>query len=138
MRNVLGTAALVLLATPLGLRAADVPLGTCETSAGAWEFATREGGRAVISRQGDRYHVIWITTFVNGDGRIEPEGIAAECRCQDAPQKLVWKCRVAFSLQASQIGTDQTYEWAVDRGTLNSWYVAPDGTRSATPMKRPR
>ncbi len=138
MRKLLGTAAVVLLATPLGLQAGDVRLGRCETSVGAWDFASKEGGRAVIAKQGEKYHVMWITTFVNTDGRTEPEGIAAECTCQDAPMKLVWKCRVAFSLQSSQIGTDQTYEWAVDGDTLSSWYVAPDGKRSATPIRRAR
>ncbi len=138
MRHAFGIAALLLLATPVGLRAGDVPLGACESSIGAWEFATKEGGRAVIARETGKYHVIWITTFVNADGKTEPEGIAAECTCQDTPKKLVWKCRVAFSLEASQIGADQTYEWAVDRGILSSWYVAPDGTRSATPITRPR
>ena len=138
MRSVLGTAAVVLLATPLGLRASDVQLGSCETSVGAWEFTSKDGGRAVIARQGDKYHVMWITTFVDTDGRTQPEGIAAECTCQDAPKKLVWKCRVAFSLQPSQIGADQTYEWAVDGETLNSWYVAADWQRSATPIRRAR
>ncbi len=138
MRSLPGIAAVVLLGTPLALGASDVPLGSCETSAGAWEFTSREGGRAVIARQGEKYHVMWITTFVDANGKTEPEGIAAECSCRDAPKKLVWKCRVAFSLQSSLIGADQTYEWTVDGGTLNSWYVAPDGTRSATPMRRVR
>lgn len=138
MDDILGKAALVLLAVPLGLQAGDVRLGTCETSVGAWEFATKEGGRVVIANESEKYHVLWITTFVNADGNTEAEGIAAECSCQDAAKKLVWKCRVAFSLQPSQVGTDQVYEWAVDGATLNSWYVSPDGKRSATPMRRPR
>jgi hypothetical protein len=138
MRDLLRAAAVLLLATPLRLQAGDVRLGSCETSAGAWEFTSKEGGRAMIAKEGEKYHVMWITTFVNTDGMTEPEGIAAECTCQDSPRKLVWKCRVAFSLQSSQIGTDQMYEWALDGDTLSSWYVAPDGKRSATPIRRLR
>jgi hypothetical protein len=129
---------MVLLAMPPVVQASDVQLGSCETSAGAWEFTSKEGGRAVIARQGDKYQVMWITSFVDTAGRTQPEGIAAECSCRDAPKKLVWRCRVAFSLETSLTGTDQTYEWAVDGGTLNSWYVAPDGKRSATPIRRAR
>ena len=136
MRGFLATAAAVLLATPIGLQAGDVPLGSCETSVGAWDFTSKEGGRAVIARQGERYHVMWITTFVDPGGKTQPEGIAAECTCRNAPEKLVWKCHVALSLDPSLIGADQTYEWAVDGGTLSSWYVAPDGKRSATPLRR--
>jgi hypothetical protein len=138
MRNFLGTATVALLATPLGLQAGDVRLGNCESSVGAWEFTSKEGGRAVIAREGDKYHAMWVTTFVNSNGMTEPEGIAAECTCQNASNRLVWKCRVAFSFQSSQIGADQMFEWAVDGDTLNSWYVAPDGNRSATGIRRPR
>jgi hypothetical protein len=138
MRSLLGATAVVLLASPLGVHAADVRLGTCEASVGAWEFASKEGGRAVIARGGDRYHVMWVTTFVDSQGVTQPEGIAAECTCRDAPTRLAWKCRVAFSFDSSLVGAEQTYEWAVDGGTLNSWYVAPDGTRSATPLRRPK
>jgi hypothetical protein len=136
MRGLFGAAVVVFLASPPGLQAADARLGTCATSVGAWEFTSKEGGRAVIARDGDAYHVMWVTTFVDTAGATQPEGIAAECACQDAPGKLVWKCRVAFSFDASTIGAEQTFEWAVDGGTLNSWYVAPDGKRSATPLRR--
>jgi hypothetical protein len=136
MRGVLGATVVLVLVSPLGLHAADARLGTCDASVGAWEF--KEGGRAVIARDGDKYHVIWVTTFVNANGATEPEGVAAVCTCQDASAKLVWKCRVAYSFEPSQIGTEQTFEWAVDGDTLNSWYIAPDGKRSATGMRRPK
>jgi hypothetical protein len=126
----------MLMTTPLVLQAGDASLGTCAASVGAWEFV--EGGRAVIARDGEKYHALWLTTFVNGDGATEREGVAAQCTCQDAPAKLAWKCRVAYSFDARQVGTEQTFEWTVDGGTLNSWYIAPDGTRSATALRRPR
>jgi len=128
----------VLLAPSLGLQAGDAKLGSCATSIGAWEFTSPVQGRAVIAKDGDRYHVLWITTFVNTNGRSEPEGVATECTCQDASNKLVWKCRVAYSFQSDQIGADQTFEWSLDGETLNSWYIAPDGTRSATALRRPK
>src|SRR5262249_12426157 len=126
------------LAPGPGLQAGDVKLGSCAMSIGAWEFTSPEGGRAVIAKDGDRYHAVWITTFVNTSGTTEPEGVAADCACQDAPNKLVWKCRVAYAFPSSQIGADQTFEWAVDGNTLNSWYIAPDGTRSPTGLRRPK
>jgi hypothetical protein len=138
MRKTVGVVVAVLLAPALGLQAGDARLGSCATSTGAWEFTSAEGGRAVIAKDGDKYHAVWITTFVNPNGRTEPEGVAADCTCQDASNKLVWKCRVAYSFQSDQIGADQTFEWAVDGGTLNSWYIAPDGTRSATGLRRPK
>ena len=138
MQRLFEAAVVVLLASPLALQAGDVTLGTCEGSVGAWEFTSPEGGRAVIARDGGKYRVLWVTTFVNERGVTEPEGIAADCTCQDAPQKLVWKCRVAYSLQAGLLGAEQTFEWAVDGGSLNSWYVAPDGKRTATGIRRAR
>ncbi len=136
MRKILEAAVVAALASPLGLQARDVKLGTCETSVGAWEF--KEGGRALIAKEGDEYRVLWITTFVNTNGATEPEGVAGDCTCQDASKKLVWKCRVAYSFESSQIGTEQTFEWIVDGDTLNSWYIAPDGKRSATGLRRPK
>ena len=136
MRSVSGALVAMLLASPLPLQAGEATLGTCAASVGAWEFI--EGGRAVIAREGDRYHAVWLTTFVNTNGATEREGVAAECACQDAPNKLVWKCRVAYSFEPSQVGAEQTFEWIVNGGTLNSWFIAPDGTRSATAMRRPR
>jgi hypothetical protein len=138
MRRFLGAAVVVLLASPLVLHAADVRLGSCEGSVGAWDFATKEGGRAVIAKEGSTYHAVWITTFVNTNGETEPEGVAADCICQDAPNKLVWKCRVAFSLQSNQTGAEQTFEWTTDGRTLTSWYIGPDGTRSGTAIRRPK
>ncbi|HXK12210.1 MAG TPA: hypothetical protein VMT70_21405 [Vicinamibacteria bacterium] len=138
MRSRLAATVLMLLASPFSLQAADVSLGTCEGSVGAWEFTTKEGGRAVIAGEGDRYHVLWVTTFVNGSGATVPEGVAADCTCRPAPKKLVWECRVAFSFEAGDIGTQQRFEWMVDGGTLNSWFVAPDGKRSATGLRRPK
>lgn len=134
----LGATVLLLLTSTLRLHAEDLKLGSCDASGGAWEFTSEEGGRAVIARDGDKYHVIWVTTFVNTGGTTEPEGIAADCSCHDAPNKLVWNCSVAFSFQPGQVGTQQTYEWTVDGNTLKSWYIAPDGKRSATGMRRPR
>ena len=93
MRSVSGALVAMLLASPLPLQAGEATLGTCAASVGAWEFI--EGGRAVIAREGDRYHAVWLTTFVNTNGATEREGVAAECACQDAPNKLVWKCRVS-------------------------------------------
>ena len=138
MGSLLRTMIFVLLASPLGLQAADVKLGTCETSVGAWEFTTKEGGRAVIAKEGGKYHVLWLTSFTNTSGTAEPEGVAAECTCHDGSNKLLWRCRVAFSFQTSDIGTEQNFEWIVDGGTLNSWYIAPDGKRSATGIRRPK
>ena len=138
MRRFLGVAAAVLLASPFVLDAGDLKLGSCEGSIGAWDFANKEGGRAVIAKQGNTYHAVWITTFVNTNGETEPEGVAADCTCQDAPSKLVWKCRVAFAFQSNQIGTVQTFEWTADANTLTSWYIAPDGTRGGTPIRRPK
>ena len=138
MPKPVGAMVAVLLAQALGLQAGDAKLGSCATSIGAWEFTSPERGRAVIAKDGDTYHTLWITTFVNTNGRTEPEGVAAECTCQDVTNKLVWKCRVVYSFQADEIGADQTFEWAVDADTLNSWYIAPDGTRSATGLRRPK
>jgi hypothetical protein len=138
MRKRVGAVIAVLLAPALGLQAGDVKLGTCATSVGAWEFTSPARGRAVFAKEGDRYRALWITTFVDTNGRTQPEGVAADCTCQDATNKLVWKCRVAFAFEADQIGADQTFEWTVDGDTLNSWYVAPDGTRSATGLRRPK
>ena len=134
--RMLAAMVVMLLTTPLELQAAERTLGTCAASVGAWEFI--EGGRAVIARDGDKYHALWLTTFVNTGGATEREGVAAQCSCQDASNKLVWKCRVAYSFEQSQVGTEQTFEWTVNGGTLNSWFIAPDGTRSATAMRRPR
>jgi len=134
--RMLAAMVVMLLTTPLELQAAETTLGTCAASVGAWEFI--EGGRAVIARDGDKYHALWLTTFVNTGGATEREGVAAQCSCQDASNKLVWKCRVAYSFEQSQVGTEQTFEWTVNGGTLNSWFIAPDGTRSATAMRRPR
>lgn len=136
MRRLIWATALVLLASPLGLQGGDVRLGSCEASVGAWEFSSEEGGRAVIAREGDKYHALWITTFAAADGRTQPEGVAADCTCRDASDKLVWKCLVTFSFDSSQVGATQTFEWTVDGGTLKSWYIAPDGKRSATGLRR--
>ena len=136
MRSTLGAMVVMLLVSPLELQAGDASLGTCVASVGAWEFI--EGGRAVIARDSDKYHAVWLTTFVNTDGATEREGVAAQCTCQDASDKLVWKCRVAYSFEPSQVGAEQTFEWTVNGGTLNSWFIAPDGTRSATALRRPR
>jgi len=136
MRSVSGALVAMLLTSPLPLQAGQATLGTCAASVGAWEFI--EGGRAVIAREGDRYHAVWLTTFVNTNGATEREGVAAGCTCQDATNKLVWKCRVAYAFDSSQVGAEQTFEWTVDGDTLNSWFIAPDGTRSATALRRPR
>lgn len=138
MRKTVSATVAVLLASALGVGASDEKLGSCATSIGAWEFASPADGRAVIAKDGDKYHAVWITTFVNPNGRSEPEGVAADCTCHDASSKLVWKCRVAYSFQSDQIGADQTFEWTADGGTLKSWYIAPDGTRSATGLRRPK
>ena len=136
MRSVLGALVAMLLTSPLQLQAGQATLGTCAASVGAWEFI--EGGRAVIAREGDRYHAVWLTTFVNTNGATQREGVAAGCTCQDAPNKLVWKCRVAYSFDSSQVGAEQSFEWSVDGDTLTSWFIAPDGTRSATALRRAR
>ena len=136
MRSMLGVMVVMLMTSPLEPQAGEARLGTCAASVGAWEFI--EGGRAVIARDGDKYHALWLTTFVNTDGATEREGVAAQCTCQDASNKLLWKCHVAYSFERSQVGAEQTFEWTVNGGTLNSWFIAPDGTRSATPLRRPR
>ena len=141
MRSRLIAAILLLLASPLGLQAGTANLGTCETSVGAWEFATTSGGRLLVARKGPgaTYDVVWVAKFANSDtGDIEPEGVAAECTCANAATKLVWKCRVLFSLQYLRIGSHQTYEWSSDGDTLKSWYIAPEGKRNeGLPIRRP-
>src|SRR6185295_19763516 len=59
--RMLAAMVVMLLTTPLELQAAETTLGTCAASVGAWEFI--EGGRAVIARDGDKYHALWLTTF---------------------------------------------------------------------------
>lgn len=135
MRSLLAVAVLVLT-SPVAVSAADLTVGTCAATVGAWDFVG--GGRTVIARDGEKYHSLWLTTFVNAKGETEREGVGAECSCQDAKSTLVWKCRVAYSFDASQVGSEVNLEWKVDGGVLNTWYIAPDGTRSATGLRRVR
>jgi len=140
MRSPLKATLLLLLASPLGLQAGDTKLGTCESAVGPWEFIVQPGGRGLMTKEGAKYHVMWVARVANATaGTTEAEGTAAECTCQAAAQKLVWKCRVSFSLRPSEIGTEQTYEWGVDGDTLKSWYVGPDGKRSdGVGIRRPK
>lgn len=140
MRGLLETTVALVLALPLGLESADAKLGTCETSVGAWEFASQAGGRAVVAKEGSKYQVLWITKLVNLDtGATEAEGGAAECTCDKAPGVLVWKCHIAFSLRPNQIGADERYEWAVDGANLRSFLVGPDGKRNeGIAFRRPK
>jgi hypothetical protein len=93
-----------------------------------------------MTKEGAKYHVMWVANVANAStGNTEAVGAAAECSCQAAASKLVWKCRVAFSLRPAEIGTEQTYEWGVDADSLKSWYIGPDGKRNeGVGIRRPK
>ena len=139
MDSRLAAAVLLLLASPLASQPEAPKVGTCETAVGAWEFATKTGGRILISREGTNYDVLWVAKFTNPDtGDVEPEGMAAKCTCAKSEAKLLWKCRVVFSLQYLRIGSHQKFEWGAEGNTLKSWYLAPNGTRNeGVPIRRP-
>ena len=136
MKTLLAATALSVLTSPLALAAPSV--GTCQASVGVWEFTTKEGGRMVVAKDGQTYRTAWVTSFVAADGSASPEGVVADCSCQNAPSKLLWNCRVAYSHEPAQIGTELRFEWTVEGGALSSWYLAADGTRSPTGMRRPK
>jgi hypothetical protein len=140
MRSLRHAAGLLLLASPLPLGAADVKLGTCESSTGVWEFANPAGGRGLVARDGPKYQVIWITKAANATtGASDAVGGAGHCTCAAETGKLVWKCHIAYSLQPNEMGADQTYEWAVDGDALRSFLIGQDGKRNeGVAIRRPK
>jgi len=126
MRSSVKVALVMLMASPLGLQAADAKLGTCESSVGVWEFIGQPG-RGLLTKAGAKYQVMWIANLAGGTGATEAGGQAAECSCQATAGKLIWKCRIAFSLRPAEVGADQIYEWTVAGDTLKSSLVGPDG-----------
>jgi hypothetical protein len=60
----------------------------------------------------------------------EHVGGAADCTCEAKATMLAWRCRIAFSLRAEEIGKDQGFEWAVEGENLTSFPIGPDGKRA--------
>jgi hypothetical protein len=128
MRTLLSAIALAALTLPRPASAAA--LGTCESSVGPWEIVSQSGGRAVVARDGSKYHAMWLTRVPSASGgATEPEAGAAECTCENAPAMLAWQCRITYSLRPDAIGMTLRYEWAVDGENLRSFSIGPDGKR---------
>jgi hypothetical protein len=138
MRYLLSAVALAALALPRPASAAT--LGTCESSVGPWEIVSQSGGRAVVARDGSKYHAMWLTRVATADGgTTEPAAGAAECTCENAPAMLAWQCRITYSLRPDEIGTTLRYEWAIDGENLRSFPIGPDGKRiPGLAFRRPR
>jgi len=126
MRSPMGAALMMLLASALVLQAGNEKVPTCDGAVGAWEFIGQPG-RGLMSKVGSKFQVMWVAQMPASAGATEAAGQAAECTCAAAPGKLVWKCRIAFSLRPAEVGTDQTYEWGMDGDILKSRLVGPDG-----------
>jgi hypothetical protein len=83
MRNSVKGIAALLLASPLGLQAADTRLGSCENTVGAWEIVGQPGGRGLTTKEGAKYQVIWVFRIANAStGATEGAGQAGECTCR--------------------------------------------------------
>lgn len=53
--------------------------------------------------------------------------------------RLFWKCRVVFSLQSAEVGTEQTFEWEPDGAARKVWHVGSDGRLvSGGAVRRPK
>ena len=129
MRGLWEATLFAALVCPNALQAAEAKAGTCEAAVGAMEF-TSQPGRAVIAKAGSKYQIVYVATSTNPATKAtEPLGGASECTCDGSAGKLLWNCRVLFSLQPAQIGSQEKYEWAVDGENVKSWPIGPDGKR---------
>ena len=140
MRGPLLLLLLVVLGTGSPLTAAPPTPNHCDKYLGVWEYVDPSPpGRAIISKHGDKYSIVWLTT--DGDRKL-PAGAptteaqkaqaystasaaAAELTCGPKRDRV----RILYHLNPSEVGTEFEIEAESTPDGLRWWFLRPDGTR---------
>jgi hypothetical protein len=140
MRGALLVSLLVVLGTGSGLLAAPPTSNNCDKYLGVWEYVDPSPpGRAIISRHGDKYSIVWVAT--DRDRKL-PAGAptteaqkaqaystgsagAAELTCGPKRDRF----RILYHMNPSEVGTEFEAEAQATADGLTWWYLRPDGTR---------
>lgn len=149
MRSLWNGVALALLACP-PLLAAPPTAGSCAGMLGVWEYKEPTQGRAIITKLGDKYTIVFFQLNGRQMGPVtgastEAQKAAAldalsagasEYTCEGSGGKLRLKGRTIYSAKPDPAGPAWTLDMELTGDDARWWFLGSDGARA--PMAEAR